>query len=143
MARKFTTPVTVRPQRRWQMDHHDRREGYAHRLPPAARAWLERFDREAYAVDASRVRTGLHADRLTVAAVERLPARMRRWWGSQAELWPELALAAAVTLLGMGPEAVDSSRRRALYVEQNAANRDVYSLGRVVYLDEQQQEGVS
>lgn len=100
---KFTSRVAVRPQRRWQMDHHEPSEGgYAHLLPPEARAWLERFDREVYAVDAQLVRTGLHADRVAPDG------------------------------------SIDSSRRRAVYAEQNAATRDVYSLGRVVYLHEQE-----
>lgn len=101
MAQRFSTAAKVRPQRRWQMDHHDPLQGgYAHRLPPTERAWLERFDREVYAVDARLVRTGLHADRIAPDGT------------------------------------VDSSRRRALYVEQNAATRDVYSLGRVVSLED-------
>lgn len=105
MPHKFARQTKVRPQRRWQMDHHEPSEGgYAHRLPPDARQWLEQFDREVYAVDARLVRTGLNADRVAPDGT------------------------------------VDSSRRRALYVEQNAATRDVYSLGRVVYLHEEVSE---
>ena len=136
----MTAHIKYRPQRRAQMDHHDRRGGYAHRLPPSERAWLERFDREFYAVDAVRVREGLHADRLKPEAVERLPERMRRWWGRQVEMWPALALRAALKAVGMSEkEAVDSSLRRSLYQAQNAATRDVYSLGRVVYLEEREE----
>lgn len=97
---------------------------------------MEGFLREAYAVDAKRVRTGLHADRLKPEHVERLPSAIRSWWGRQAEFWPSLALRAAMRRLGLKREDLDSERRRALYREQNAAGRDVYSLGRVVYLEE-------
>lgn len=130
-----------RPQRRWQVaDVLDRREGYAHRLPPSARRWLEGFLLEAYAVESSRIRTGLHADRLKPEHVARLPRRMRRWWGRQRELWPALATEAAAALLGLTAKELDSTRRRELYGEQNRATRDVYSLGRVVYVQEEGEE---
>jgi hypothetical protein len=142
MTQAFSTAVAVRPQRRWQMDHHDAQAGgYAHRLPPAERAWLERFDREVYAVDAQRVRTGLHADRLRPEARKALEALPRRVLVEIAALRakdPAAALAMELRLLGMGKEAVDTSLRRRLYVEQNAAARDVYSLGRVVHFEERE-----
>lgn len=140
MAQRFSSPVAVRPQRRWQMDHHDAQAGgYAQKLPPAARQWLERFDREVYAVDSQRVRTGLHADKLRPEAREALEALPRRVLVELSALRakdPAAALALELQLLGMGEEAVDTSLRRGLYAEQNSATRDVYSLGRVVYLEE-------
>jgi hypothetical protein len=124
------------------MDHHDAHAGgYAHRLPPAARSWLERFDREVYAVDSARVRTGLHADRLRPEAREALEALPRRVLVEISALRaknPTAALALELQLLGMGEEAVDTTLRRQLYAAQNAATRDVYSLGRVVYLEERE-----
>lgn len=105
-------------------------------LPPSAQAWYENFLREYYAVDAKRVREGLHADRLKPEHVEQLPARVRRWWGRQGELWPALAVRWAAKALGLKPAELDTRLRRALYVEQNAATRDVYSLGRVQHMEE-------
>jgi hypothetical protein len=119
-------------------------DGYAQRLPPSARKWMANFLREAYGANATALKTGLHTDRLKPEAVKRLPRRLRRWWGRQHELWPPLAVDAAVRALGLNPErkkdrerVVDASLRRSVYAEQNAATRDVYSLRRVVYLEEQ------
>lgn len=123
-----------RPQRLWQLDCD-----YVKRLPPSAKRWMDGFLREYYAVDAKAVHEGLHADRLTAAQVLQLPARFKRWWGCQCELWPALATAAAMRALGMNPSSkadrakLDTSLRRGLYNDQNRATRDVYSLGRVVY----------
>ncbi len=140
MKHRFSTAAKVRPQRRWQMDHHDATQGgYAHRLPPEARAWLERFDREVYAVDAAKVRNGLHADRLKPEAEDALaalPAQVVERYRLLVTKEPEKGLRFALRVLGLGEEAVDSSRRRALYGEQNAATRDAYSLGRVVRMEE-------
>lgn len=105
-------------------------------LPPAAQRYYEGFLREYYAVDAVRVREGLHHDRLKREQEALLPARMRRWWGRQLELWPALAVRAAATRLGLTSKDLDSSLRRSLYVNQNAATRDVFSLGRVEYEQE-------
>lgn len=129
-------PLAVRPQRQWAV--RDAEEAMR-RLPVravAARAWYARFIREAYAVDAKAVREGLHADRLTPEQVARLPARVRKWWGRQMEFWPAKAALWAAARLGLGPKELDSTLRRSLYVEQNAATRDVYSLGRVQPLEE-------
>lgn len=108
----------------------------AARLPPSERMWYEGFLREYYAVDARRVREGLHADRLRPEHVARLPARVRRWWGVQRELWPALAVRWAALALGVKEKELDSSLRRSLYVDQNCATRDVMALGRVEYLEE-------
>lgn len=112
--------------------------GRLSRLPPAARAYYERFLREYYAVDARCVREGLHADRLKPEHVRQLPAHVRRWWGRQAELWPALAVRWAAKALGLSAKDLDSSLRRSLYTDQNRAGRDVYSLGRTVPLEEDQ-----
>lgn len=109
-------------------------------LPPAAARYYEGFLREYYAVDAVRVREGLHHDRLKAEQEERLPSRMRRWWGRQLELWPALAVRAAAKRLGLGPKDLDSSLRRSLYVDQNAATRDVFSLNRIEYKGEEDNE---
>lgn len=133
-----------RKQRRWQVDSLE--DGYVKRLPKSAKDWLEGFLREYYACDAKRVREGLHADRLTVAQVKALPARLRRWWGRQRELWPALATAAGMRAIGLNPDnkadraKLDTSRRRELYVDQNRTTRDVYSLGRVVYSDDREDD---
>jgi hypothetical protein len=118
-------------------------DGYVQRLPPKERQWMERYMREQYGANATALRTGLHADRLKPEAMESLPRRVRRWWGRQTELWPALAVDAAMRALGLNPgraedreAALDASLRRAVYAEQNAATRDVYSLRRVVYLEE-------
>jgi hypothetical protein len=108
------------------------------RLPPGARAYYERFLREYYAVDARGVREGLHADRLKPEHVRRLPARVRRWWGRQLELWPARAARWAAGALGLKEKDLDTSLRRSLYIDQNRATRDVFSLGRVEYLEEDQ-----
>lgn len=129
-------PLAVRPQRQWAV--RDAEEALR-RLPArakAARAWYARFIREAYAVDAKAVREGLHADRLKPEHVARLPARVRRWWGRQLEFWPARATQWAAEWLGVGQKELDSTLRRGLYVDQNAATRDVYSLGRVQPLEE-------
>lgn len=133
---------TYRPQRREQVDCIA--DGYVHRLPPAAKAWMEEFLLEAYACDSRRLREGLHADRLTPAQLSQLPARLRRWWGLQLELWPRLATDAGMRALGLNPSSkkdratLDSSLRRGCYSSQNTATRDVYSLGRVVYAEDRE-----
>lgn len=118
-------------------------DGYVQRLPPSAKQWMARYMREQYGANATDLRTGLHGDRLRPESVERLPARVRRWWGKQLEMWPAIAVDAAIRALGRDPDCkkdreavVDASLRRAVYADQNRATRDVYSLRRVVYLDE-------
>lgn len=125
-----------RPQRRAEVADVIGREGYAHRLPRHAQRWLEDFLREFYAVEAKRVRTGLHADRLKPEHVRQLPARVRTWWGRQQELWPTLALQAAMKRIGLKPKDLDTSLRRSLYNAQNAATRDVFARG-VVYAEDE------
>lgn len=111
--------------------------GRLERLPSAARAWYEGFLREYYAVDAKRVREGLHADRLKPEHVAQLPPRVRRWWGKQGELWPALAVRWASKALGLKAKDLDSTLRRSLYVDQNRATRDVFALGRVQPMEEE------
>jgi DNA primase len=127
-------PCAYRPQRQWAV--RDAEEAMR-RLPEGpAREYYRRFLREYYAVDAKAVREGLHADRLKPEHVARLPARVRMWWGRQLEIWPAKAALWAAARLGLKPGELDSTLRRSLYVEQNAATRDVYSLGRVQPLEE-------
>jgi hypothetical protein len=130
-----------RPQRKAEVaDVIDPRDGYVHKLPAYARKWMEGFLLEAYAVEAKRVRTGLHADRLKPEQVAQLPARVRAWWGRQCELWPPLALQAAMKHLGLTAKDLDTSLRRSLYDAQNRANRDVFARG-VVYAEEEEEGG--
>lgn len=127
-------PCAYRPQRQWAV--RDAEEALR-RLPEGpAREYYRRFMRECYAVDATAVREGLHADRLKPEHVARLPAGVRSWWGRQMELWPAKATQWAAAWLGLDPKELDSTLRRSLYVEQNAATRDVVSLGRAVPLQE-------
>lgn len=138
--RKPLDPLRVgayRPQRRDAVcDLLD--DGYVQRLPPKARQWMERYMREQYGANATALRTGLHAD---VPRAASGPVRARRWWRGVERLWPTLSEqqraravrgAAAARLVLRN----DPSLRRAVYAEQNAATRDVYSLRRVVYLEE-------
>lgn len=130
-----------RPQRHWAV--RDTLEtARLERLPAAARAYYETFLREYYAVDARRVRTGLHADvprRLSGGT-----ARDGRWWRGVERLWPTLGpeqrsrAVARARAAGMRLQ-VDASRRRSLYVDQNRATRDVFALGRVELLEEGEQ----
>lgn len=123
-----------RPQRRAEVDDVIGRDGYAHNLPDAAKRWLEGFLLEAYAVEAQRVRTGLHADRLKPEHVARLPLRWREQLGPQP--WPLAMRDAAMRRLNLQPGDLDTSLRRSLYDAQNRANRDVFSRG-VVYAEEE------
>lgn len=124
-----------RKQRRWEV-RDLLEDGYLQRLPSRAAEWMENFLRESVACDARRIREGLHHDRLKPEHVERLPRPVRRWWGRQQELWPAQAVQWAAKALGLGPKDLDSTLRRGLYVAQNAAGRDVMSLGRVEPLEE-------
>ena len=100
---------------------------------------MARYLREQYGANSTALRHGLHAD---VPRAKAGPVRARRWWRGVERLWPgftaerrERAVSAAARA-GLSLRA-DPSRRRSVYAEQNAATRDVYSLRRVVYLEEQ------
>lgn len=113
-------------------------DGYVQRLPPKEREWMQRYLREQYGANATALRTGLHAD---VPRVIDGPLRARRWWRGVERLWPGMTqqqrdrarLRAERERLSLQD---DPRRRRAVYAEQNAATRDVYSLRRVVYLED-------
>lgn len=130
-------PGAYRPQR-WDavLDLLD--DGYVQRLPPKEREWMRRYLREQYGANATALRTGLHAD---VPRVVSGPVRARRWWRGVERLWPTLSpeqrerARRAAEAMRVRLQA-DPRRRRSVYAEQNAATRDVYSLRRVVYLEE-------
>lgn|ERR1044072_8116330 len=130
-------PGSYRPQRRDAVfDLLD--DGYVQRLPPTAKQWMTRYLREQYGANAMALRDGLHAD---VPRAVGGPARPRRWWRGVERLWPTLTpeqrerATRRARAVGLRLQT-DASRRRAAYAEQNAATRDVYSLRRVVYLEE-------
>jgi len=126
-----------RPQR-WDAVADLLDDGYVHRLPPAEREWMARYLREHYGANAQMLRTGLHAD---VPRGVGGPPRLRRWWRGVERLWPSMDGARRAREVACAKRwglkvRVDASRRKAVYEEQNAATRDVYSLGRVVRIEE-------
>lgn len=113
-------------------------DGYVQRLPPEAKAWMSRYMREHYGANATALRSGLHAD---VPRVKSGPVCARRWWRGVERLWPSLSQQQRDRAMRGAAKArlvleADPSLRRSVYAEQNAATRDVYSLRRVVYLEE-------
>jgi hypothetical protein len=122
-----------RPQRRWAVDSLE--DGYLKRVPEEAQEWMEGFLREYYACDASRLRAGLHADRLKPEHLKRLPPALRAQLEAPGPV-DRAALKKAMRLLGLKEKDLDSSKRREAYMDQNRANRCVLSLNRAEYFED-------
>lgn len=122
-----------RPYRRDFVDNLE----YAERLPPDAKAWLERFNREYYDADNRLLKSpqALHRDRLEVDKDAVVPKRWRRWWGRQGELFLEVA-ASALNLVCDREVARVRHGRRECYQLQNLAHRDIYAARGVAYLED-------
>lgn len=123
------TVSAFRPQRRWQLDHLGP-EGYAHSLPEKEQHWLERFNREYYGADNELLRPETHQKRC--AACRHQKACRRCQQGRCAS-----ALAEPCEKVPP-PRPLHRTReaRRSLYVAQNAAGRDVLSMGRADFIDD-------
>lgn len=113
---------------------------YADRLPPSAKAWLERFNREYYDADNRLLKSpwALHRDVLEVDDEAPIPPRWKRWWGRQMELWPEVAAAALNRFAGHEVARVRHMKRDC-YQLQNLAFRDAYAFKGVVHVDDDSQ----
>ena len=130
------TKGAYRPYRRDMVDNLD----YAERLPPEAKAWLERFNREYYDADNRLLKSpfALHRDRLEWDSDAPIPTRWRKWWGRQMEVWPEVAAQALNSVVGEEVARVKHLRRDC-YQLQNLAFRDAYAFKGVVHVEDDSQ----
>lgn len=112
-------------------------DGYVDELPPAEKAWMERFLREYYDADNRLLKapTALHRDLLVVDKDADIPKRWRRWWGRQGEMWPEVVADALNRHCDREVARVKHLKRECFGL-QNAAYRDIYSARGVVHLED-------